>query len=158
MRRKERLISQEEAYSVLDFCDYGVFATIDMETGAPYCIPVSPVRDGDHIYFHCAVDGQKLDNLKHDPRVCLTCAADVEIDQALFTTRYRSAVFTGRASLIMDPEEKRRALLLLCKKYSPDFPEKGEAEIRGAIDHTAVCRIDVVEVTGKCNQRRERKD
>ena len=71
MRRSDREQSLEFALELIDRCKHGTvaFAT---EDGAPYCIPLSLVRAGDKLYFHCAKQGHKTDLLHRDGRVCVT--------------------------------------------------------------------------------------
>ena len=65
MRRKDRERDRAFAYDVIDRCEYGV-AAMAGEGGAPYCVPLSLVRLGDALYFHCALEGTKLDCLSSD--------------------------------------------------------------------------------------------
>ena len=67
MRRKDRERDRAFAYDVIDRCEYGV-AAMAGEGGAPYCVPLSLVRLGDTLYFHCALEGTKLDCLRRSPR------------------------------------------------------------------------------------------
>lgn len=71
MRRSDREQSLEFSLALIDRCQHGTvaFAT---EDGAPYCIPLSLVRMGDKLYFHCAKEGHKTDLLRRDDRVCVT--------------------------------------------------------------------------------------
>ena len=68
MRRSDRARDRSFAFDVIDRCGHGVAA---LSTGGegPYCIPLSLVRVGDDLFFHCALEGRKLDLLRRDPRV-----------------------------------------------------------------------------------------
>lgn len=151
MRRKDRAVSSQRARQILENCEYAVFSTVNADDGSPYCIPVSPVTEGDFIYFHCAMKGQKIDNLCADSRVCLTCVGGTELVPERFTTKYESAVVCGRAELLEQPEEKRHALYLLCQKYAPSNLENFEAETAASLPRTAVCKIAIESITGKSN-------
>lgn len=74
MRRSDRARDRSFAFDVIDRCGHGVAA---LSTGGegPYCIPLSLVRVGDDLFFHCALEGRKLDLLRRDPRVCVTFVA-----------------------------------------------------------------------------------
>ena len=63
MRRKDRERDRAFAYEVIDRCEYGVAALGGAED-SPYCVPLSLVRLGDVLYFHCALEGTKLDRLR----------------------------------------------------------------------------------------------
>ena len=67
MRRKDREMSKAFALSVADRCEYAVLSMTDMQHN-PYCVPISIVRAGDVIYFHCAAKGEKLICLRAPPR------------------------------------------------------------------------------------------
>ena len=63
MRRKDRMISEEECLKVLEEAEYGSLATIS-EDGTPYITPLNFVYTDGALYFHCAKDvGHKLDNI-----------------------------------------------------------------------------------------------
>lgn len=53
MRRKEKMISQEEVMEVLETAEYGVLSTVSGD-GIPYGTPVNFVFMDGAIYFHCA--------------------------------------------------------------------------------------------------------
>ena len=86
MRRKDRQMSQESARELLNHGDYGVLSSVD-EEGQPYGVPVNYVYDGEKtIYFHCAREGHKLDNLRSNPRVCFTIVVNHQIMDCIFST------------------------------------------------------------------------
>ena len=59
MRRKERQITEEEAWAVVDKCEYA-FLAMTAEDGTPYGLPVTIVREGRNVYFHSAMEGRKI--------------------------------------------------------------------------------------------------
>ena len=59
MRRKDRAITEEEAMNLLNKSEYGVLSTVD-ENGEPYGVPMNFCIIEHFIYFHCAVEGQKI--------------------------------------------------------------------------------------------------
>ena len=59
MRRKDRAITEEEAMNLLNKSEYGVLSTVD-ENGEPYGVPMNFCIIEHCIYFHCAVEGQKI--------------------------------------------------------------------------------------------------
>jgi uncharacterized protein len=54
---------------ILGVTHIGRLATMDSE-GYPYITPVNFVYHEGCVYFHCAPEGEKLDNLIRNPRVC----------------------------------------------------------------------------------------
>lgn len=118
----------------------------------PYGVPLCFVLSGNSIYFHCAVEGQKLDNLAHDSRVCLTAVIAAENCPARFTMRYRSAMAFGTARIVYGEDERLAALRLLTEKYAPEQGDEGAAAyIKAHIQDTLVVRMEVEYISGKDN-------
>lgn len=150
LRRKDREIPAEAAAALMSAAEYGVLATVDA-AGQPYATPLSFVFDGAHIYFHCADEGHKLDNLRACSRVSFCVVGSVKTLPRHFATEYESAVAFGVACEVSG-EEKRAALLKLLEKYSPGFLVQGKKYLDGHFAKTAVVRIDVERLTGKARR------
>ena len=148
MRRKDREMPEDFALEVADKCAYSVLATVNPD-GTPYCIPLSMAREGEWLYFHCAKEGQKIDNLRHGNRVCVSCVGDVKITAGDFSTEFESAVINGTASEITDRDEKIRALRLISERYTPDNMPAFDEAIRVSLDVTAVWKIHINGISGK---------
>jgi nitroimidazol reductase NimA-like FMN-containing flavoprotein (pyridoxamine 5'-phosphate oxidase superfamily) len=120
--------------------------------GSPMIKPLNFVYlDGD-IYFHSAREGEKMDDMKRDARVCF------EIDLPLGYVRndkspcragyrYRSVIVKGRALTVEDRETKLRVLAALMEKYQPEGGYGPIPEDKLAL--TAVVRIIIHRVSGK---------
>ena len=65
MRRKEKAISADEIKDVLDNAEYGILSTIS-EDGTPYGTPLNFAYSDGAIYFHCACEGHKLENIRYN--------------------------------------------------------------------------------------------
>lgn len=132
----ERAISEEEARKILRIGEHCVVATVDAD-GHPYATPLSYVLDGDALLIHTGIaGGQKTEDWKRDPRVCVTVAVDmdpvyVEEDGApgFFTTRFASVIATGTVRPVEDTALMRRALAQICLKYCPEHKDKIGAAI-----------------------------
>jgi len=148
MRRKDREKDAVFAAAIIDKCEYASLATVN-EDGSPYCINISVIRIDDAIYFHCAMSGQKTDNMKLDNRVCLSFVGDTFLPPDEFTARYESAIVFGTAEEVVEYEEKITALKLLCEKYTPTNMADFENHIEKYIKHTAVWKIQIDKITGK---------
>jgi nitroimidazol reductase NimA-like FMN-containing flavoprotein (pyridoxamine 5'-phosphate oxidase superfamily) len=119
MRRKDREMPRDFAEAVIDKkCRFAVMATVNPD-GTPYCVPLSVVRDGEWLYFHCAREGHKIDNLTHRNRVCVSCVGDTSLPPDYFTVAYESATVFGTAEEVTEREERIRALRLICERYTP---------------------------------------
>ena len=151
MRRKEKMITQDEVIEVLDKAEYGVLSTVSAD-GVPYGVPVNFVYYEGAIYFHCALTGHRLQNINANSNVSFTVVDSVELMPEKFNTKYRSVIAFGNASLIDDEEEKKKVLLEIVKKLSPDFIEGGIKYIDSSVKDAKVVKITVSEMTGKATR------
>lgn len=147
MRRKDKALSLEESKEILRKYDVGTLSTVD-EEGQPYGIPVNYVYNGDKIYFHCALEGYKLDNIKANYKVCFSVYGGNDIIPQRFTTTYESVVVFGKAGIV-DEAEKLEALRLIVEKLSPGFEKEGMEYISKSGGATLVVKIDIQHITGK---------
>lgn len=147
MRRAERALSQEQTVKILQKGEYGILSTVSSD-GQPYGVPVSYCYTDNLLYFHCAVEGHKLENLTSNNRISFCVVGKTEILPDKFATRYESVIVFGKAFELTD-EEKQSGLTELLKKYSPDFLEKGQRYIESDIDKTRVYKIQVESLSGK---------
>lgn len=160
MRRKDRKMDKNFACFIIDNADFGTLATIN-EDGSPYCIPISFARFNDKIYIHSAHQGSKMENIKRNPKICMSFIGNISIpfpDEAsskgrhpseVFTTEFESAVIFGTANIVEDDEEKILGLRLICKKYTPNNMGFFDDAIKDALKITSVIRIDIENVSGK---------
>lgn len=153
MRRKDRALPENEAAALLRGGQWGVLASADAE-GVPLGTPLSYVVLDGAVYFHCALEGQKLRNIAAQPRVCFTVvgATQPAYTGGHFTAFYESAMAHGRAAVVADEDERRRALLALCEKYLPQHMDKAGEAITAAFAATCVVRIDLDRLSGKARR------
>lgn len=151
MRRKDREMPGDFAWEVADKCEWAVLSMTDQE-GGPYCVPVTIAREGNRVYFHSAKEGRKTDCMRGDPRVSMACVGDTQRARDEFTTRFESAVLFGRAREVEDREEKVHALRLICQRHTPENMGNFDGAIEKSLGVTAVWRVDVEEITGKCKK------
>ncbi len=152
VRRKDREISTEEAWMVLDTAEFGTLSMVDPR-GIPYGIPVNFVRNANTLIIHCAPEGRKLDCLRFQPRVSFSAVGRTHVLSSQFSTEYESAVATGTAEIIDDEQRKVAGLIKLCEKYSPDHLDIAETYIRRSLHRTVLVEISVESVTGKAKRR-----
>jgi len=151
MRRADRAIPENEAQDILRNGEYGVLATVSAD-GQPYGVPVSYAYTGEVIYFHCAVEGHKLNNLRGNHRVSFCVVGRTQVLPAKFATNYESVIVFGTAVEVTDAE-KRAGLVEILKKYSPDFMEKGLRYIEGDGSKARVYKIVIESLTGKARTK-----
>lgn len=151
MRRNDRAQGRDFSLALIDRCTHGVMALSTGEA-VPYCLPLSFVRVGDELYFHCAREGRKVDLLRRFPQVCVTFVGNDQpafVPPAMYTTYFQSAIVTGTACEITDPSEKTEALRALCQKVTPEHMEGFAAAMEKSLAVTAVWKIHIEEIAGK---------
>ena len=148
MRRKDRQLNQDQAKSILEQALFGYLAT-SFPDGTPYVVPVNHVYVDDHIVFHCAREGQKLDNLKSNPKVCYAVTTNACLVPEKTTTKYESAIAFGTAEIVTEPTHKKELLTSIMTRLAPGVPFPCDD---AGIERTTVVRIKVNRVTGKANE------
>ena len=151
MRRRDRQMPEAFAWEVVDKCEYAFLAMI-AEDVTPYGIPITIAREGDRIYFHSALEGRKVDSLRQNDRVCLTCVGDTAVQQEHFTTLFESAVAFGTACEVTEDGEKIEALRLICQRHTPDNMSAFDKAIAASLKRTGIWRITVDSITGKAKR------
>lgn len=151
VRRKDREVPESEARRILAAAAHGVLATIGAG-GWPYAVPLNHAVSGDSIYVHSATEGHKLDNLAHEERVCYCAVASAQVLPEGLSTLYESAIVFGRASLVTDAAERRRALELLARRFCGGLTPAAQETIRADGPRTAVIRIRIERITGKAHR------
>jgi nitroimidazol reductase NimA-like FMN-containing flavoprotein (pyridoxamine 5'-phosphate oxidase superfamily) len=149
---KQWITDRAEMEAILGQCLVGSLATVSPD-GSPYVVAVNYVYHDGKIYFHGALEGKKIDNIAHEPRVCFEAHVMDRILRAPraieFGTRYRSVVVHGRARLLDELAAKRKALMVLTARYAGNCPFEPPTDKEVAA--TAVVEIGVGEMTGKRN-------
>ncbi len=147
MRRKDKALQNDAAVRLLQECEYGILSTVDGK-GQPYGVPLNYVLRSDGLYFHCALEGHKLDNLLANNRVSFCVVGRTNVLPAEFSTEFESVIVFGEASLVQG-DERYQALVGLLEKYSPEFLDEGRAYIEKLDSRTKVVRIAIDSMTGK---------
>ena len=147
LRRKDRAITEAEAVALLNRAEYGVLSTV-AENGKPYGVPLNYCIINDCIYFHCAVEGQKIDNIKQNESVSFCAVGNTEILPDKFGTKYESVIVSGEVEEVFDMN-KQKAMEGLLHKYSSEFFDKGIKYIEDLRDKTRVFKITINTLTGK---------
>ncbi len=150
MRRKDRLINTEEAVKILETAEYGVLSTVDAD-GQPYGIPMSYVYKDNAIYFHCAVVGQKLENIANNSKVSFCVTGGTKVLPETFGTLYESVVVFGTAGEIQDAE-RQKAFVWLLEKYCSEFIEEGLEYIESESKRTKIVKIEISHISGKARR------
>ena len=126
MRRKHSEITDpKEMTRILASTNTGHMATVDAD-GYPYITPVNFVFHQGCVYFHCAPQGEKLDNLARNPRVCFEVSTPLAYLEVSFNPErnpcrthqlYHCVIIRGKARMVPDGELKTAALNALVAKH-----------------------------------------
>lgn len=92
MRRKDREMDEDFGFYVIDKALYCVMATVNPD-GTPYCTQICHAREGRVLYIHCTKKGQKIENIKLNPNVCLSFTGSFHAYKDQLTLKYESATF-----------------------------------------------------------------
>ena len=145
------------ALEVLDMAPY-ITVSFVRPDGTPYGVPLSLARTDDKtFYFHCALEGDKLDCIAANPRVALSavtkCAPTVGPKDGSFTLQYKSAMAVGKAEIVKDRDEKIKALRAICQRFLPKYMDAFNDAIARSLERTAVVKITLTAPpTGKRKQ------
>jgi len=151
MKRKIRRIDgatpESEARKILQNGEYGILSTVS-DDGQPYGVPLSFSYAGDVIYFHCALEGQVVDNINTNNRVSFCVVGKTEVLPDKFSTKYESVIVHGMVTKATG-DEKQQGLLELLKKYSPGYIKEGLQYIHRDDGKTRVYKITIDSLSGK---------
>lgn len=150
MRRQDRSLNNEDTVKLLRNGEYGILSMSTPENEG-YGVPLSYAYVGDAIYFHCATEGTKLDFLRSHPHASFCVVGKTEVLPAKFSTRFESAIAAGTVTEA-EGDDKRKGLMLLVEKYSPDFLKEGKAYIDRAFDTVIVLKMNIESLTGKARK------
>jgi hypothetical protein len=148
---KKEIKDSDVITGLLRQCHVGRLGTIGKK-GFPMIKPLNFVYSGGKIYFHSAQEGEKIEDIIRDSRVCFEVDLPIAyVKSVSFPCKadylYRSIIIKGRAYIVADTNERLSALKGLMEKYQPEggYGEFPEEKIR----LTAIIRIDIEEMTGK---------
>ncbi len=156
MRRSERAIdSQEQMLDLLDRCQVMHLGLIDGDV--PYVVPLhygwAQEEEGIVLYFHCALDGKKMDCIRQNPRCALTVIGETQLmkepSACGWGAAYESLMMTGLVEVISGDEERQAAL----DAFMAHQGFEGIPHYQGKVlEKTAVCKVRVMTMTGKRRQ------
>jgi len=154
MTTREFIESREEMERILQEETVG-YLGLSLD-GQPYVVPLNYGYVEGKLLFHCALTGKKLDYLKGNPQVCFAVGRQsgqvrrhAEGDPCHVDND--SVICYGRARIIEDLAERRRALDTFNRCFDPDAEEIS----LDAASRCCAVEIQITEMTGR--QEREGK-
>ncbi len=148
MRRKEKEITNKK--KILDIISRAQVCYLGMsKNNMPYVIPINFGYYKDTIYFHCALEGEKIDVLKENPHVCMVFNVDNKlinnIAQDDWTMYYRSVIAYGKVEFIMDIAKRQKAINIMFHHYGGiDYPLP-----EPVLAKTMFLKVKIEKMTGK---------
>jgi nitroimidazol reductase NimA-like FMN-containing flavoprotein (pyridoxamine 5'-phosphate oxidase superfamily) len=144
-------MSEEDTLKLLEHETLGVLSTASKE-GIPYGVPLNYcfVREDNAIFFHCALEGRKIDDMRANPKVSFTVVGKHRIIAEKLTTYYESVIVSGHVSFVDDDDEKALRFDQLCSHLTPGTEWRRDGGCR-FLKAVAIVRIDIENITGKKN-------
>ena len=115
----------------------------------PYIVPINFAVNNNHLYFHSANEGKKIDILRKNNSVCFEIDIEGEIVESKtacsWGMKYVSVIGFGQAFFIEDNTKKRKALDILMEKYAgrSDFSYSDND-----LDKIIIIDVKIVEISG----------
>lgn len=149
MRRKDRQINDiKECEDILRKSNIGVLGTVDKDN-KPYVVPLNYFYLDGCIYFHCAYEGHKIDNIKFNPNVSFTVIGESELQLEHFTTNYESVIAFGQASFIEELDKKIEVLNNMMISLGRKVNVVDYYDVDFIKDETCIVKINIESLTGK---------
>lgn len=152
IRRQNRILQDEKRiFELLSTSEYGFLSLGTSDNGYAYGIPISYAYDEEtnSLYFHCAPEGQKLDEIRRNNKVSFCVVGKTNPIASQFTTLYESIIAFGKVCSELNDEEKRKALRILVKKYSQGYEGLGEKYMDKSWNRTFCFKIEIEHITAK---------
>jgi len=116
----------------------------------PYIVPVNFAVSNNHLYFHSAKEGRKIDILKKNNFVCFEMDVEGEIvkgeNACFWGMKYLSIIGFGQAFFIEDNTGKKKALDLLMEKYAG---KSGFSYADNELDKIIIIDVEINKISGK---------
>ncbi len=121
--------------------------------GRPFCTPTLFWREGSTLFWHGSSASRMLRNLSKGELACLTVTHFDSLVMARcgfnHSADYRSVMAFGEARLVADPEEKRRALVMMVDRFFPGRTAGLRATTAKEIKATAVISMEIERASAK---------
>jgi uncharacterized protein len=116
----------------------------------PYIVPVNFAVNNNHLYFHSAKKGKKIDILRKNNQVCFEMDIEGEIVKSQracsWGVKYVSVIGFGQAFFIEDNSGKRKALDILMEKYAG---RGGFSYADDELDKIIIIDVKIEQISGK---------
>lgn len=152
LKRKDKELT--DAFEINAILKNGRYTTLSMcRNDEPYIVTMNYGYDETRrsLYFHCALEGLKLEFIESNPDVCGTIIDDLGYVKGECDHHYKSLVFRGKISVVDDAGEKRHGLNVLIEHHE-EHPDEAKAKLikdDKTCDKCNILRLDIEEITAK---------
>jgi uncharacterized protein len=155
--KKYEIQSKQRIVEFLNNQPVGRIASLD-ENGYPQVIPMNFVYNGGVIYMHSHPFGEKLDNIRRNPKVGFEVDQHVcflpsyyfhMTDASQADTLYISVVVKGKAQIVQSNEEKAVALNALMEKYQKEGRYEALDANMPSVHEVAIIKVIPRDMRGK---------
>lgn len=148
MRRKEREI--KDAIIIHQILSQSSVCRVAFHDDPfPYIVPMNYGYEKGVIYFHCALNGLKLDLLQKNNKVGFEIELDSKIikgeESCQWTTHYRSVIGTGEIEIVNDEAGKIKGLDVIMKQHGK-ADNKYDLKV---LERALVLKLNIVSFTAK---------
>lgn len=150
MSQEKSWLTEAEIDAILKDGQVGYLALA--KEGQPYLVPLNYLYEKGLIYFHCALQGRKIDYIRANPKGCFQTGEVGGLisgdNPCSHNYSYRSVIVEGTVEEVVDPAEKENILRLITAKYSTEQMAEGVISAK-RISATGVYRITPSNISGK---------
>ena len=148
MRRKEKEIIQGSDIEAI--IRKALICRLGLSDGEqPYIVPLCFGYRNRTLYFHCALEGKKLDIIRKNQRVCfefdVNSAIIMDEDACKWSIKYQSVLGFGKAVIVENINEKQNAIEIIMSQYTDRQFHFSDM----AVQKMAVIKVEIENMTGK---------
>lgn len=147
MRRFKQQLPEDASIDILQKA-YRGFLSVHGDGGYPYTVPINFLYKDGKLYFHCAMEGHKLDAVRARDKACFTVIDTPQKEPGDWWYHVRSVICFGRVHILQDAAEKDRFLRQLGAKYFPEGYDM-EADMQRNAARALVLVFSIEHMSGK---------
>ena len=147
MRRLKQELSKKECREILDKSIRG-FLSVTGDGGYPYAFPINFLYNDGSLFFHCALEGHKMDAIRSCDKACFSVLSEPVKEPGEWWYNVNSVICFGRIREITDRERHDAILRKLGQKYFPEGYDIDYDMLKNA-RRAAVLEFTIEHMTGK---------
>ena len=148
MRRKDKEIKNKERINeILSNSLICRLAFTDKEY--PYIVPLNFGYQSNVLYFHCALEGKKIDLINQNNKVSFEITNSYDIVKndisCKWTTKFSSIIGYGKIEIIKDFKEKVKGLDIIMQQHG----KKENSYSEKVVDKVNILKLKIESLTAK---------